>query len=744
MTFLNALLAFGATAFSVPLIIHLLNRSKYLTIDWGAMQFLDSSVKVNSRRIQWKQLLLLLIRCLIPVLLALAMARPLIQSWKDTAGSTPMSLAILLDDSLSMQSLQETQGRVGEKRTRLQQAIAQVQKILEELPGGSDAAIILGGKPVELWAEHQPSEISKRLISLNDRSEPAGRLDLSEAAREAANWLDKSSNPRRHLLVVSDFQASEWKPAQQDLARDIANQLSGRSVPIAWSFLNAVAAALPSSDANISIQSVESIPSQVAPQGKLTIIVSLQNDSQEPVVVPLVLMEGLDEIERQSVTIAGNSTSTARFVWSPTKAEDTLLKVFADHEDSNPKDHSISKVLRVREPAKILMIDGDRKREAMQSESDFVRLALTPFSLLRGEPGDLFTTSVVDPGGLNEAMLKDVQAVICCNVADLNPDQRKWLRAFVDRGGGLLFSLGDKVQVDKLNAWESIAEGGLRIGNFSPRTAWEGSIKPTASPAFELSKASLDSLSSARFVARHTLKLDDSPNVSPVVSLAYEDDQPFLISLPLGTGRCFWMTSGCDEADSNLPSLPVFLPLVQRMMTTSIRWPAGWNETPLGEPWIENSIAGAKPEATRLSIQLPGASIQEKAFELGKSVEIGSARLEGVGQAMAGDTRLYHGFTSSSIDRKQELARSVLAPEELESLAKSASASVHSDANRWLEKERSNSSGKELWTWFWLGLLAMFLAEIFLQQSLSPRTAKATTTPSMPMNAGPSRRRGAA
>ncbi|MFM7926845.1 MAG: BatA domain-containing protein [Pirellula sp.] len=77
MTFLNALLAFGATAFSVPLIIHLLNRSKYLTIDWGAMQFLDSSVKVNSRRIQWKQLLLLLIRCLIPVLLALAMARPL-------------------------------------------------------------------------------------------------------------------------------------------------------------------------------------------------------------------------------------------------------------------------------------------------------------------------------------------------------------------------------------------------------------------------------------------------------------------------------------------------------------------------------------------------------------------------------------------------------------------------------------------------------------------------------------------
>ncbi|MFN9507608.1 MAG: BatA domain-containing protein [Planctomycetota bacterium] len=743
MTFLNALLAFGATAFSVPLIIHLLNRSKYLTIDWGAMQFLDSSVKVNSRRIQWKQVLLLLIRCLIPVLLALAMARPLIQSWKDTAGSTPMSLAILLDDSLSMQSVHETQGRVGENRTRLQQAVMQIQKILEELPGGSDAAIILGGKPVQLWAEHQPSELAQRLVSLNDRIESAGRLDLSEGAREAANWLDKSSNPRRHLLVVSDFQASEWKPAVQDLSRDIANQLSGRSVPIAWSFLNAVPAAPQSSEANISIQSVETIPSQVAPQGKLTIIASLQNDSQEPIVVPLVLMDGLDEVQRQSVSIAGNSTSTARFVWSPTKAEDTLLKIFADHDDSNPKDHSIAKVLRVREPAKILIIDGDRKREAMQSESDFVRLALTPFSLLRGEPGDLFTTSVVDAGGWNEAMLKEVQGVICCNLADLNPEQRKWLRAFVERGGGLLFSLGDKVQVDKLNAWESVADGGLRIGNYAARTPWEGSIKPTASPAFELSKASLDSLNSVRFVARNTLKIDESSKVSPVVSLAYEDDQPFLISLPIGAGRCFWMTSGCDEGDSNLPSLPVFLPLIQRMMTTAIRWPAGWSETPLGEPWIENNNISLKPEVKKLSVQLPGATTQELAIDPSKPVELGTARLEGVAQAMAGDVRLYHGFSNSPIDRKQELARPLLAPEELESLAKSASASVHSDANRWLDKERSNSSGKELWTWFWLGLLAMFFAEMFLQQSLSPRTAK-TMAPSAPMNASPSSKRGAA
>ena len=743
MTFLNALLAYGATAFSVPLIIHLLNRSKYLTIDWGAMQFLDASVKVNSRRIQWKQLLLLLVRCLIPVLLALAMARPLIQTWKDTAGSTPMSLAILLDDSLSMQSVNDKQGRIGEKRNRIQQAVSQIQKILEELPAGSDAAVILAGKPVEMWAQHQPSELSKRLLSLNDRTESAGRLDLSEAARSAASWLEKSSNPRRHLLLVSDFQASEWKSTQQDLSRDLAKQLASRNVPIAWSFLNAATQAEAAvkdaaRESNVSILSVESIPSQVVPQGKLTISVTLQNDSQEAAQVPMVLMEGLDEVERQSVTIAANSTSTVRFVWSPTKAEDTLIKVFADYDDASPQDHSMTKVVRVREPAKVLIIDGDRKREAMQSESDFVRLALTPFSLLRGEPGDLFTTSVVDAGGWNEAMLKDADGVICCNLPDLNPDQRKSLRAFVERGGGLLFCLGDKVQVDKLNAWESISEGGLRIGAWTTRTAWEGSIKPTSSPAFELSKASLDSLSSARFVARNILKLDDALTTPPVTSIAYQDDQPFLVSSAIGAGRCFWMSSSCDDDDSNLPSLPVFLPLVQRLMTTAIRWPAGWKETPLGETWIENPS-----QATKLSVQLPGLTTRELAIEPNKPIDLGTGRLEGVGQAVAGERRLYNGFATSSADRKQELARTLLAPEELETLAKSASASVHNDADHWLNQERSNSNGKELWTWFWLGLLALFFAEMFLQQSLSPRSSKAAA-PSAPSNAINTTKRGAA
>ena len=60
LNLLNSPLAWGAVAFCVPLILHILNRSRFRRVEWGAMHLLDSVVKVNHRRFQLEQLLLLL------------------------------------------------------------------------------------------------------------------------------------------------------------------------------------------------------------------------------------------------------------------------------------------------------------------------------------------------------------------------------------------------------------------------------------------------------------------------------------------------------------------------------------------------------------------------------------------------------------------------------------------------------------------------------------------------------------
>jgi hypothetical protein len=767
MTFLNALLAFGATAFTIPLIIHLLNRSKYMTIDWGAMQFLESSVKVNSRRVQWKQLLLLLVRCLIPILLALAMARPLLQAWKNSADASPVSLAILIDDSLSMYTLSQSESalqsppanqvsgepnRPGSSSSRILQAVAQVRTLLEGLPAGSEAALIWAGKPAQIENEHQPASLLKmKLAELIEnrtkKNEIAGPTDLSEAVTLAAEWLDQGTNSKRHLLVVSDFQSSQWNSNTQDSARDFTTAFSNRSVPIHWSFLQVGSSDSEndvSSNADIALLAIDSLPSHVTPQGKMTISTTLQNYSNQNAVVPVVFMDGLDEVERQSVSVSANSTATIRFQWSPKTAGDSILKVFADWKDSTPQDHSLTNVIRAREPASILIIDGDRKQEAMQSESDFIRLALTPFSLLRGEPGDLFSTRVVTPGGWNEEALRTCEAVICCNVPDFSTDERKWLRNFVEKGGGLLMCLGDKVQADRLNAWEPLSQGGLRIGKISPRNAWEGEISLSADAPFELSRASLDALRSAQFAARHELLVEE-PQVSAIATFA--DGLPFLTKTTIGSGKVYWMMSSGDDDDSNLPALPVYLPLVQKLMTSILHWRSGWNQVTPGESWFENlssmtgktnplssEAASLFQDRKALTVQWPAIDardvpLNEKATDgnepiLFRTIDLGSSRFEGIAQTTFGDRRLNVSVSLPSKDRKVELARALMSADELETFAKDAKANVYRDAQSWIKQENSNPSGKEIWTWFWLGLLILFLAEMFLQQSLNPRQVR--------------------
>src|SRR5258705_13917852 len=99
MTFLNFALVFGATAFSIPLIIHLFNRSRFKVVQWGAMHLLESVLRQNRKRMKIEQLILLLIRISIPIVLALCMARPVVTGMKALMCDVKTSVVVLVDNS---------------------------------------------------------------------------------------------------------------------------------------------------------------------------------------------------------------------------------------------------------------------------------------------------------------------------------------------------------------------------------------------------------------------------------------------------------------------------------------------------------------------------------------------------------------------------------------------------------------------------------------------------------------------
>ncbi len=123
MAFLNPLLLFGIVGIAAPIIIHLLARKKIKRVVWAAMRFLKNVVEKNQQRLSLEDLLLLLLRCLLLVLLALALARP---SFKKGGlagfGDSNEAAIIAIDNSASMSQTDGTASR-----------FAQAQQAAEEV-----------------------------------------------------------------------------------------------------------------------------------------------------------------------------------------------------------------------------------------------------------------------------------------------------------------------------------------------------------------------------------------------------------------------------------------------------------------------------------------------------------------------------------------------------------------------------------------------------------------------------------
>jgi hypothetical protein len=97
-------LAAGGTGAGAP-IIHLLNRRRFVRVDWAPMKYLKLTLKTNRRRLRLEQWLLLALRTLAVLALVLAVARP-VGSGTNLAGFLHVqgraSRIIVIDDSLSM------------------------------------------------------------------------------------------------------------------------------------------------------------------------------------------------------------------------------------------------------------------------------------------------------------------------------------------------------------------------------------------------------------------------------------------------------------------------------------------------------------------------------------------------------------------------------------------------------------------------------------------------------------------
>src|SRR4051794_19483438 len=168
--FLNPLMLVATGAAVLPVVIHLLSRSRDRGVDWGAMMFLDGADANQERRSRLRQWMLLAVRSALLALLAVALARPVVMGRfgapSAAAGAQRATAVILLDCSPSMDTDENGHTRMALARAAARQVLA--------LHRGERVSVVLMGRE-QPEVEREPTadlwDVGRRI----DAAEPGYR-----------------------------------------------------------------------------------------------------------------------------------------------------------------------------------------------------------------------------------------------------------------------------------------------------------------------------------------------------------------------------------------------------------------------------------------------------------------------------------------------------------------------------------------------------------------------------------------
>jgi hypothetical protein len=206
----------GLAAMALPLIIEWLFRRRRQRIAFPAMRYLMNPKK--RRRVQLQDLILLLVRTVVPGLLVVALARPLLrpEAGQGTA-QAPRHVAIVLDGTYSMgQSIGQT--------TAFALAQAMAQDVLRGLPKGTEVSLVYLGQRPELFKDRTADR-----DSVHDAIGRAKVSDMAGRMADAVAFVDKllaegtgntpsppGGRGEGEVYIISDLQRSTWAATPED------------------------------------------------------------------------------------------------------------------------------------------------------------------------------------------------------------------------------------------------------------------------------------------------------------------------------------------------------------------------------------------------------------------------------------------------------------------------------------------------------------------------------------------------
>ena len=455
---LESVLFTGLGAATTPLIIHLLNRTRFKVRDWAAMKFLLESVQKNRRRLQLEELILLLLRTLIIVLLTLGIWSlrgceydPLKNQGPVTESST---VVFILDDSFSMDQKLGKETLWARARDKMVELLGQVRK-------GDNLSILLASRPSEKDAFFRPQELTDpdRLKSrLESLSVSDARANLPEALRVAESIFQGKSGARR-LFLLSDFRRSDFDETNTKELREVVARLRKDKIQMAAFDFGTAARR------NLTIEKLVQTDRFVVSQKPVTLAVTVRNNGASDsgkVKVSLSVRRRVGTSFRESKlpaayldNVPAGKTATLKVQHQFASAGAAVITAELVADDL-PGDNTANLALDIRPAVKVLLVQTTASVDPRDSDALNVQVGLDP----TGNADSGYQPVVRTGAELAGVDLSDYDLIFLLNVRQF-PYRRseiaggrqyicpqlEALEKYVRDGGGLVIFTGDEINL---------------------------------------------------------------------------------------------------------------------------------------------------------------------------------------------------------------------------------------------------------------------------------------------------------
>jgi Mg-chelatase subunit ChlD len=581
----------GAAAVSIPIAIHLLSRFRRKQQPWGAMRFLLAAYRRHKRRLRMEQWLLLLVRCLLVLMLGLALAGPLmggfVGQWAGGVNPQGRVVHLILEDGLSTRA--EAVGQA-EATNRFASLKRQARTLIDGLGPRDRVALWRASRPSEAVVGSPTAEHAKVRRALETMRPRFSRSDMSGALTSVADRLTEAQvQPQRGLVVVlSDFARGAGylrRPPRQTQQRLAAHARLAVTSP-APGASNAQVQRLTAGRGLVLARPGES--AQVAVSATLRRFGAASEPARRDLEIELFDLAG-NRLARQRQPVTwqpGQATSTANLTLTTDRGEPTggeggrawqvraRLSEAAGTDRLRADDTAwASTEVRANLDVGLVGANGPASGEGL-APGQWLRLALRPSGVAGGGAMRLRDIEPDRVGGADEP-LAAVDAAFVLDPRRVTPGGWSALSEFA-RAGGLVWVIAPPREAA---AWVEPMRQGLGLTwriNLDPAAAEDGRTRrlntdrPVPEPLARLAAdwpALLQPIRIQRWLGM------DVPAAQRWLVLDSEGDgagQTVLAGAELGAGRVLVQTLPLHPAWTNLPTKPALVPLLHETLRRTI------------------------------------------------------------------------------------------------------------------------------------------------------------------------------